>query len=263
MTKPKKSLDIEEAATWLELAGCVAHLPIAGLLQRLRDDDLALTDAIHAILSTDYRPSERLTALRDFLVQQLLGESFDAATDVPFAWRPESSPFAVPSRFIDVWFPPSTQEAMRGESPTSRMRIRQFYDCFDLTPELLTHTKLFGNNNVGNASRTNLQVAGQLTFNDTPMLITSWWITCPTWPRADEFFAKTCFTMVVGDKPEMLTPGLELVRRRQPLLVPVPPRRNFSVACDFYAHRNEDGPWPLTAVPVFVFIEGWGQASPR
>jgi len=250
-------LDIEEAATWLELAATAARLPATGLITRLRAGDENLADAVHAIMAAERSPSDRLRAVRDFLVMHSLGETWDPATDVQEAlWRPETSPFQVPPRFLDVWFPLAPDEKSRGVRIETTFRIRQFYDCVDLTPELLNSTRLFGNRNIGDAQRTNLQVPGQLTFDDTPILITSWWITTTTWPRVEEFFSKAWFTMGVGDRHEMLTPALELWRRRQTVLIPVPARQNFSVTFDF---RRLEEFIPHYAPPIYVFIEGWGR----
>lgn len=240
--------DIDEAVTWLELASHVSRLPVAGLLTRLRAGDDQLVDAILAILSTGLKPMQCLDAVRDFLVQQSLGETWDPTTVSVGGF--ETSPFQVPQRFLDIWFPPTRKP----DPPIEKlMRIRQFYDCIDLTADLLNSTRLFGNRNIGDAGRTNLQVAGQLTFDDTPLLITSWWIMTADWPGSDTFFARSWLTMVVGDRPETTTLGLELKRRRQAVLVPVPPRQNFSVTFDFWK-RDE-----VPDRPVFVFIEGWGQ----
>lgn len=246
-------LDIEEAATWLELAACVARLPAMGLITRLRKGDEDLADAVLAVLAAERSPSQRLDAVRDFLVLHSLGEPWDPTTET--LWRPETSPFQVPPRFLDVWFP---QPRERDAPPVEKlMRVRQFYDSLDLTPELMNSTRMFGNSNIGDARRTNLQAAGQLTFDDTPILITSWWITTTTWPRIDEFFAKTWFTLQVGDRPEVMTPGLELLRRRQAVLIPVPARQNFSARFD-WSHIPSDTR-PAHEPPLYVFVEGWGQ----
>jgi hypothetical protein len=53
-----------------------------------------------------------------------------------------------------------------------------------------------------------------------------------------------------------MTLGLELKRHRQSILVPVPPRTNFSVMFDFRRPADE---WLERGRPVYVFIEGWGQ----
>lgn len=250
-------LDVDEAATWLELAATSARMPAAGLIKRLRDGDEDLADAIHAIMAAERSPSERLRAVRDFLVVHSLGETWDPATDVQEAmWRPETSPFQLPPRFLDVWFPLSPDEAMRGERIEKLFRIRQFYDCVDLTPELLYSTRLFGNQHIGDAQRCNLQAPGQLTFDDTPILITSWWITTTSWPTVEQFMSKAWFTMVVGDRPEMMTPALQLWRQRQTVLIPVPPRQNFSVTFDF---RRIDEFMPDYYPPIYVFVEGWGR----
>lgn len=251
-------LDLEEAATWLELAATVARLPATGLLARLRNGDEGLAEAIVAIMEAERSPSQRLDAVRDFLVMHTLGETWDPATDVQQAlWRPETSPFQVPPRFLDVWFKPTPDEMQRGKGIEASMRIRQYYDSLDLSLDMLNSTRLFGNSNIGNARQTNLQASGQLTIDDTPTLLTSWWITTAPWPRADEFFAKTWLTMVVGGRPEAMTIGLELLRRRQTVLVPVPERQNFEVRFDLsYAHEDV---YPRHAPPLYVFVEGWGR----
>jgi len=255
-------LNIDEATTWLELAACVTRLSATGLLTRLREGDEDLADAILAILASELKPSQRLDAVRDFLVTHSLGETWDPATDVAtHAWSPETSPFQVPQRFLDVWFPktsPPPSGVFVEAQPVERlMRIRQFYDSVDLEPDLLNSTRMFGNRNIGDARRTNLQVPGQFTFDDTPILITSWWITTVAWPRADEFFSRCWLTMVVGDRPEMMTPALELWHRRQSVLIPVPARQNFSVVFD--CSNVTDEIRPAYAPPLYVFVEGWGQ----
>lgn len=253
----KRTLDLDEAATWLELAATVARLPATGLLKRLRDGDDDLSDAILAILTAERSPSDRLTAVRDFLVLHSLGETFDPATDVQQAlWRPETSPFHIPQRFLDVWFPLTPDEAQQGVHIETLMRVRQFYDCVDLAEDVLASTRLFGNRNIGDQQRCNLQVPGQLTNDETPILITSWWVTTTTWPRIEDFMAKAWLTMVVGDRPEMVTPALQLWRQRQTVLIPVPSRQNFSVTFDF---RRIDGLAPAYAPPLYVFVEGWGR----
>lgn len=68
--------------------------------------------------------------------------------------------------------------------------------------------------------------------------------------------AKAWLTMVVGDRPEMVTPALQLWRQRQTVLIPVPSRQNFSVTFDF---RRIDGLAPAYAPPLYVFVEGWGR----
>jgi hypothetical protein len=250
-------LNLDEATTWLELAACVTRLPATGLLTRLREGDEDLADAILAVLESEMKPSQRLDAVRDFLVQHSLGETWDPTTDVgTHAWSPDTSPFQVPQRFLDAWFPQTI--AHPHEPPVERlMRIRQFYDSIDLEPELQNSTRMFGNRNIGDARRTNLQVPGQFTFDDTPILITSWWITTVGWPNAEKFFARCWVTVIVGDRPEMMTPALELWHRRQAVLIPVPPRQNFSVVFDFSHITDEIR--PAYAPPLYVFVEGWGQ----
>jgi hypothetical protein len=244
--------DIDEAVTWLELAARVSRLPVGNFLARLRAGDDALADAILAILSMGLKPTLCLNAMRDFLVLQSLGETWNPATDVlPSVTHPETSPFQVPQRFLDLWFPPTKPPAIPVES---LMRIRQFYDCIDLNADTLHSKRMFGNDHIGDAMQTNLQIPGQFTFDDTPILITSWWITTADWPGVDEFFSRAWLTMVVGDRPEAMTLGLELKRRRQSVLVPVPSRQNFSVVFDF---RSFDAAPPNR--PVYVFVEGWGQ----
>jgi hypothetical protein len=246
--------DIDDAITWLELASRVARLPATGLLARLREGDDDLADAILAILAMGYKPSRCLDAMRDFLVQQSLGETWDPTTDVlPSTRAPETSPFEVPQRFLDVWFPQTTP-SVRDHPIEALMRIRQYYDCIDLDENTMQSKRMFGNEHIGDAMRCNLQAPGQLTFDNTAVLLTSWWITTADWPGADEFFAQNWLTLVVGNRPEAMTLGLELKRRRQSLLVPVPPRTNFSVTFDvrrlFAVPPNR---------PVYVFVEGWGQ----
>jgi len=248
--------DIDEAVTWLELAARVTRLPATALLARLRDGDDELADAILAILSMGLKPSQCLDAMRDFLVQQSLGETWDPATDVlPSTSVPETSPFQVPQRFLDLWFP-RTRPGRDVIQVEALMRVRQYYDCLDLNVDTLHSKRMFGNDHIGDAMRTNLQLAGQLTVDDTPLLLTSWWIATADWPGADEFFAQSWLTMVVGDRPEAMTLGLELKRRRQSILVPVPSRTNFSVTFDFRRPADE---WLERGRPVYVFIEGWGQ----
>jgi len=252
-------LDIEEATTWLELAATVARLPATGLLKRLRDGEDDLGDAIYAILAAERSPSDRLNSVRDFLVLHSLGETWDPATDVQEAlWRPETSPFQVPQRFLDVWFP-QTRVTKHHDEPSveSLMRVRQFYDSLELTSDLLNSTRLFGNSNIGDARKTNLQVPGQLTFDDTPILLTSWWITTVSWPRVEDFFSKAWLTLVVGDRQEVMTPALELLRRRQTVLIPVTTRQNFSARFDW--SYTPDEVRPPHAPPLYVFVEGWGQ----
>lgn len=254
------SLDLDDAATWLELAGCVARLPVSGLLKRLRDGDETLTDAVQAILATDYRPSQRLDTLRDFLVQQCLGDTWDPTTDPPANWRPDTSPFQVPSRYVDAWFPPDPRYGTdRVTAPIeSLMRIRQFYDRIDLNAQnLRPSVRMFGNANIGNPNLTNLQVPNQLEL-DSNFLLTSWWITTTTWEHVDQFFARCTFRMVVGDRPEMITPGLQLHRQRQSLLVPVPSRQNFFVDFEYF-DNGQSYFFPPYVAPVYVFVEGWGR----
>lgn len=96
--------DIDDAVMWLELAARVTRLPATALLARLREGDDDLADAILAILYMGLKPSLCLDAMRDFLVQQSLGETWDPATDVlPSTSVPETSPFQVPQRFLDLW----------------------------------------------------------------------------------------------------------------------------------------------------------------
>lgn len=251
--------DVPEIASWLELASRIMRLSAAPLIQRIRDGEPELVDAIKAILAVDHRPSQRLDALRDFLVQQTLGVPPDPTADgvEPSSPQPDPSPFAVPQRFLDLWFPIKTRPP---EPPVEALLcIKQFYDCIDLTPDLPRSKDMFSYDNIGRAGRTNLQVGGQLTTDDTPVLLTSWWITTTTWSGAERFLSRAFVDLRIGERWETTMPALELWRRRQSLLTPVPIRQNLTVR---FGHNEE----PLAlehAPPLYVFLEGWGRRRTR
>jgi len=261
---------IASAIMWLDLAGRITNLSPKRLVKRLQDGDDALADAVLALLEISGRPAERLANVRDFLVTQELGEEYESSANVVYR---EPSPFEVPTWALDEWFPPQDDKPkgngprVHSESTRRLLRVKQFYDCLAVggdgmgggswagIPFRVGSRRLFGNANIGDTLRTNLQVPGQFVF-DATLLVTSWWIsTLESWPQAEAFFAKSWVSLTVGDRQEAVQPGLTLWRGRQPLLVPIPVRYNVFVTFD--AHEllelHQEGP----PIPVYVFVEGW------
>lgn len=137
------------------------------------------------------------------------------------------------------------------------------------SPNVPPSVKLFGNANVGNLDRTNLQVAGQLASDQTYVVLAL---------RAYLFFDGTnardlymgvssqlYFTLTLGDKPQFQAPcwyhpaggGIygadsggtailnngypsqsSILKLARPIIVPV--RQNFSVNAEFFAVGSTD-----------------------
>ena len=256
--------EVEEIVTWLELVGRVVAVPTK-LLDRVRRGDDALIAAIGALFKADVQPATRFERLRDFVITQALSdpESIAAPTRPTSTSRP--LPFDVPETFLEAWFGPLDRriEPDVGIDPREKtaahlLRVRTFYDSVMLPSErgmrAESSPRLFGNANIGNQRRSNLQTAGQLTTMDVPFLISSWWLSTIPWPKAEHFLARSVVTLLIGDRQEGTIIGYELWNKPQPLLVPIPPRHNFSVSAWF---PTDEEMLPIDSRPLFIFVEGW------
>ena len=128
---------------------------------------------------------------------------------------------------------------------------------------IVNSTKLFGNANIGDISKTNLQVAGQLASDQTYVIlaIRCWLFFDGTNRRANylNVSSQLFWTLVVGNKPMFQAPcwyhpagggiwGMDatnsvfahgtpeqsaILKLARPIIVPV--RQNFAASADFFA----------------------------
>lgn len=152
-------------------------------------------------------------------------------------------------------------------------RHQPFYDSLmrttgDPSPAIAVSTKLFGNANVGDVARTNLQVAGQLASDQTYAILAlrCWMYFRGTNHRANYLLtaSQLYFTLTLGDKPQFQAPawyfpagggiwGFDsgtsiftngvptqeaILKLARPIMVPV--RQNFSVTAEFYVVGSTD-----------------------
>jgi hypothetical protein len=148
-----------------------------------------------------------------------------------------------------------------------RYRQVNLYDCFSVNGGYYldgdqtdwTSCRIFGNANIGNARFTNLQVAGQLTFDDDIMLVQRWYartdmaMTQAAWKWSEQVQV----TCQMGYHNMWQLPLSDLLERRprysdsdpqheRPMFDPfpfvLPPRQNISVLIDNFtanhAHRD-------------------------
>ncbi len=142
--------------------------------------------------------------------------------------------------------------------------------------------RLFGNSNVGNLDRCNLQVPGQIGNFDASFVIQRWYARTSISPDLIRTYSvlmhwaqRTYVHLVMGDKPQWMLPLYELFERRPrttdadsasprrfsrdpwPLLVPV--RQNISVTIDSFdsaglEHLGYDG--HAQGELVWIHVEG-------
>jgi hypothetical protein len=133
----------------------------------------------------------------------------------------------------------------------------------DPDPAIVNSQKLFGNANIGDLSRTNLQVAGQLASDQTYVILAlrCWMFFDGTNRRANylNVTSQLFWTLVVGNKPMFQAPcwyhpagggvwGFDattsifshgtpeqasILKLARPIIVPV--RQNFAAQADFFA----------------------------
>jgi hypothetical protein len=247
---------------WVDAVGRMTNLRIGHIVERLENEDEDLIDAIDAVLESAASSWDKLDALKNFLVQQLLAEP----DPQPFVTQTRGiSPFDVPQGFLERFFHRNGKEPW----PYWGVEVRQFYDSIELNePSGLglrpnSSIRMFGNANIGSAQRTNLQVAGQFCFSGQ-FLATNWWITAPDVEHLEMLLAASVVQFEVGDKPMATLNALTLHRERQALFVPIPVRQNICVRFDHHQAQGKDEPvWPEARIPIFVYIEGWAQREVR
>jgi len=155
-------------------------------------------------------------------------------------------------------------------------RYANFYDSMSLLPEYhvpcfgtyktQNHTRLFGNSNVGQLDRCNLQVAGQLV-SDQIWENKFWYADTQVYSdMADVLeyvFSKAVVTLVVGDRPSFQKKLIELIRWPQPAEVFIPVRQSFCMEVAFFGDalptlfaelKKRD---PEREQRLFLHTEGW------
>ena len=246
--------EIDNAVSWTRAAGRAAGINVQWLVNRLNKGDVELSDAIHAVMETRLSAWDRLEELKQFIFAQL----FDEDGPSPAGERKRLSPFDVPQVILDE-FVKSVPNGKNRTAFVADLDIMQVYDSFEVggnhgthyTPRLNDNSSLrmFGNANVGNCNRTNLQVAGQLRGT---ALLTGWWIETIADPAIDMILANSFVRLDIGDRRKAEARARSLYREQQPLLVPVHMRMNLSV--EFSCHRYVE---PEESIPVYVHLEGW------
>jgi hypothetical protein len=134
---------------------------------------------------------------------------------------------------------------------------------------LESHTRLFGNRNVGMLNLSNLQVAGMLTFG--PAVCTGWWATVPLENDLagplEELLANAVATFSVCDVPLAQSHLVDLYVAPEPLgEISVPERHHVSLSIDFYTdalrkwrtkvdRSNRAG--DREPLRLWMHIEGW------
>jgi hypothetical protein len=164
------------------------------------------------------------------------------------------------------------------------------YDCLGFGPywemdQQCPSRRLFGNRNIGQLDRCNLQVPGQITFDDTSAFLENWYArsdaTEADLPVLEWAAHHTIVTLVIGDKPMWLKSLFDLLRAKpwvppsrhlQPVTeeeeadrrwrhkhrahtLRVPPRQFVSAHVEFFedAQRDLVGIAPLT---IWLHLEG-------
>lgn len=155
-----------------------------------------------------------------------------------------------------------------------KMHRMVWWDCLEFGeyPLVQITTRLFGNAHIGNYNLTNLQVAGQLAFDQTAYL-TGWHLSTnepsgsSLMPILERLLSEGVATMTVGDKPQGNRRLSALWEEPQPLGgIIIPVRQNFGVRMDFYGkgfhkvrdvildHRRDKERGPLR---IWINLEGW------
>jgi len=250
---------VAEVRDWIEATGRMTNLHIGGIAERVRDAEANadLVDAISAVLASESSAWGKLAALREFLVQQLLVEP----EPKPFVSTQRTvSPYDVPQAFLRGFFEGGSAHGLW------EMQIRQYYDSFEIDPDSPCafrpgmSVRLFSNANIGYRHKTNLQVAGQLTFNGK-FLATSWWIVTLS-EVAERFLAQCAATVEVNSRIVAECNALALAREHHPLFVPIPERSSFHARFEHTIPPQADVEVPRGA-PLFLYIEGWHRQEVR
>ncbi len=165
--------------------------------------------------------------------------------------RQERKPLPGPPEWIQEKIFGSLKELgqpARGLPRMSELRHLRYYDSCEI--EANKRIQLFGNANIGMLNRTNLQVAGQLTF-DNRLVTTSWFAT--TIPKIGGVSLDGVATFTIGDKPIQQAPLHLLLQGRQELYYEIRERMNVSVAVDFHNTEAVEG------IRLYTYVEGWGR----
>lgn len=136
MTQEEK---VKEVRAWIDVVGRATGLHIGHLAQQIDDQDVGadeLVDAIAAVLTSETGAFDRLDALKDFFVQQLMVEEETA----PLVVKERSfSPYDVPFELLREVFPflqKSPSSRANGprvhDDPLYRFRLGTYYDTIGL-----------------------------------------------------------------------------------------------------------------------------------
>lgn len=157
---------------------------------------------------------------------------------------------------------------MQGVEDERKIRVNElrrfhYYDSMEfggVTGDF-QQIRLFGNANVGNLERTNIQVAGQLSYCDTGSFATHFYLTAL--PPLETLYGIVEF--IIGDRRAGIGLAHQLLVRPQPLDVFIPPRERVEARFEIgYTRRfKKEDPRPPDGTLVYVHVEGYSVVALR